>query len=303
MKRLRSSWIALTAFALSMAMAGPILGAVLNHRLYRLGENDPVASIGLPGDDPTIDSGADLVPAGKTGLEFYGPGVVPVTSPLAMEFTNVDSRYTAPAALAGVVQDFGMEAYVLVNPGVTETRAFYNGSGGTPFETLTHGYGLGVHGGFYSAFVGGMIFMTVPAVPGLPVEMALVNRSVTGGTLFEVYVQRKLVLSIPNLAIAPALATDLLSMGNFTGNSSPPAFSGVVDEARVFTFEPGAFDPPTDLGAAAAVFAGSPGQANCHGMSISALARQFGCLDAAASALGFESVQALQEAIREFCRQ
>ena len=300
MKRLRSSLI---AFALSMAVAGPILGAVLNHRLYRLGENDPVAAIGLPGDDPTIDSGADLVPAGKTGLEFYGPGVVPVTSPLAMEFTNVDSRYTAPAALAGVVQDFGMEAYVLVNPGVTEARAFYNGSGGTPLETLTHGYGLGVHNGFYSAFVGGAIFMTVPAVPGQPVEMALVNRSVSGGTEFDLYVQRKLVLSVPNLPILPPAAVDVLSIGNFVGNFSPPAFSGVVDEARVFTFDPGAFDPTTDLGAAAAVFAGTPGQANCHGMSISALARQFGCLDAAASALGFESVQALQDAIREFCRQ
>ena len=298
MKRLRSFLIAL---ALSMAVAGPILGTVLNHRLYRLGENDPVAAIGLPGDDPTIDSGADLVPAAKTGLEFYGPGV-PATSSLAMEFTNVDSRYTAAAALGGVVQDFGMEAYVLVGPGVAEARAFYNGSGGTPLETLTHGYGLGVHNGFYSAFVGGAIFMTVPVVPGQPVEMALVNRSVSGGTEFDFYVQRQLVLSIPNLPIAPALATDLLSMGNFVGNFSPPAFSGVVDEARVFTFDPGAFDPTTDLGAAAAAFAGTPGQANCHGTSISALARQFGCLDAAASALGFESVQALQDAIREFCR-
>jgi hypothetical protein len=49
--------------------------------------------------------------------------------------------------------------------------------------------------------------------------------------------------------------------------------------------------------------AGTPGRANCHGKSISALARQFGGLDAAASALGFSSVDALQEAFREFCRR
>jgi hypothetical protein len=47
--------------------------------------------------------------------------------------------------------------------------------------------------------------------------------------------------------------------------------------------------------------AGTPGRANCHGKSVSALAHQFGGLDAAASALGFSSVQALQEAFREFC--
>ena len=49
------------------------------------------------------------------------------------------------------------------------------------------------------------------------------------------------------------------------------------------------------------VFAGTPGKANCHGKSVSALARQFGGLNAAAAALGFPSVQALQEAIEEYC--
>ena len=47
--------------------------------------------------------------------------------------------------------------------------------------------------------------------------------------------------------------------------------------------------------------AGTPGQANCHGTSISALALQFGGLDAAASALGFSSVDALQDALKTFC--
>lgn len=53
----------------------------------------------------------------------------------------------------------------------------------------------------------------------------------------------------------------------------------------------------------APAFAGTPGRANCHGKSVSALAQQFGGLEAAASALGFPSVQALQDAIREFCEE
>lgn len=47
--------------------------------------------------------------------------------------------------------------------------------------------------------------------------------------------------------------------------------------------------------------AGTPGQANCDGKTVSALATQFRGLDAASSALGFSSVAALQDAIRVFC--
>jgi len=49
------------------------------------------------------------------------------------------------------------------------------------------------------------------------------------------------------------------------------------------------------------VFAGAPGKANCHGKSVSALARQYGGLNGAAAALGYASVGALQEAILTFC--
>jgi hypothetical protein len=66
--------------------------------------------------------------------------------------------------------------------------------------------------------------------------------------------------------------------------------------------------PPTTVDAAmnitvtgTAAFAGQPGTANCHGQSVAAVARQFGGLKGAAAALGFPSVQALQEAIRQFC--
>jgi lipocalin len=48
-------------------------------------------------------------------------------------------------------------------------------------------------------------------------------------------------------------------------------------------------------------FAGTPGKANCYGQSVSALARQYVGLNAAATALGFSDVKALQKAIRDFC--
>jgi hypothetical protein len=49
--------------------------------------------------------------------------------------------------------------------------------------------------------------------------------------------------------------------------------------------------------------AGTPGQANCHGKSVSAVAHQFGGFDAAAAALGFSSVNALQDALKTFCER
>jgi hypothetical protein len=300
---------ACVASALGLAEARPCEGAVVNEHLYRLGEADVPAAVALgPGDNPTVDSGTIPANAAKVGLTFYhAKGSPPVLqglvsgSTVAMEFTNIDSRYVAAAALSGVTENFGMEVYIQVSAGVAEARAFYNGGDGTPFAVLTSGYGLGIHGGKYAAIVGGAVFPTpVAAVPGAPVAIALVN---TGGGHFDVYVQKLLVSSFV-APVVPPLATEMLSMGNVVGNQSPPAFAGVLDEARVFTFVPGGFDPKTDLGAAAAItLAGTPGQPNCHGKSISALARQFGGLPAAATAMGLTSVPELQDAVRAFCQE
>jgi hypothetical protein len=47
--------------------------------------------------------------------------------------------------------------------------------------------------------------------------------------------------------------------------------------------------------------AGIPGEPNCHGQTVAALAAQFGGIKHAASPLGFSSVDALQDSFREFC--
>src|SRR5205814_8707199 len=49
--------------------------------------------------------------------------------------------------------------------------------------------------------------------------------------------------------------------------------------------------------------AGTPGQANCHGKTVSAVARQFGGVANAASELGFSSVSGLQDGLKTFCEQ
>jgi hypothetical protein len=49
------------------------------------------------------------------------------------------------------------------------------------------------------------------------------------------------------------------------------------------------------------VFAGSPGEGNCYGQSVSELVQQYDGLDTAAAALGYSSARVLQNAISEFC--
>jgi hypothetical protein len=57
------------------------------------------------------------------------------------------------------------------------------------------------------------------------------------------------------------------------------------------------------LSGAVLQFAGTPGQADCHGVTVSGLAEQFGSIPAAAAALGFPSVKALQDSFGAFCGQ
>jgi hypothetical protein len=49
--------------------------------------------------------------------------------------------------------------------------------------------------------------------------------------------------------------------------------------------------------------AGIPGQANCHGQTVSALAVQFGGIDGSASTLGYSGTDALQDGVRLFCQE
>jgi hypothetical protein len=67
----------------------------------------------------------------------------------------------------------------------------------------------------------------------------------------------------------------------------------------------GGYDDNIGIGAAwvytQPFFAGTPGKSNCHGQSVSALARQHGGLNNATAALGYSDVSALQNAILSFC--
>jgi hypothetical protein len=84
------------------------------------------------------------------------------------------------------------------------------------------------------------------------------------------------------------LAPDWLRIGTDIIGATPPA-------------TPPTFNMTFSLSGNTVPDAGTPGEPNCHGQSVHALARQFRGIDEAASALGFSSVDALQDSLKEFC--
>jgi len=106
-----------------------------------------------------------------------------------------------------------------------------------------------------------------------------------------------LYLSVPGTPVAPdlqawirnsRLAPDWVRIGTDIIGATPPAIAPKFNMAYSLTGNtiPGA---------------GTAGEPNCHGETVSALARQFGGVHAAASTLGYSSVGALQDSFREFC--
>jgi hypothetical protein len=117
---------------------------------------------------------------------------------------------------------------------------------------------------------------------------------VTGGGDF-------LFLSAQKPIVAPgtAIAGDLQAW--IRNSALSPDWLRIGTDIINNTIPPPQFNMTFSLAGIAIPGAGTPGQANCHGESISALANQFGGINAAASALGFSSVKALQESFRGFC--
>jgi uncharacterized repeat protein (TIGR03803 family) len=124
-----------------------------------------------------------------------------------------------------------------------------------------------------------------------------------GGTVFEI------VKTAGGYASVPTTLVNFCSLANCADGSSPIA--GLIADAKGNLFGTTAagganhggtvFEVTNSGFIVKPIFAGTPGKPNCFGQSVSALAKQYGGLNTAAAALGFDSVQALQEAIREFC--
>jgi uncharacterized repeat protein (TIGR03803 family) len=134
------------------------------------------------------------------------------------------------------------------------------------------------------------------------------------GTVFEI------LKTASGYANAPTVLVSFCALGPDCADGAAPLAGLIADaDGNLFgtTIAGGAYEFPTFPHAGSevgtvfeiinsgfvvpAIFAGTPENPNCKGKSVSALARQYGGLNAAAAALGYPSVRALQNAIVEYC--
>jgi len=203
---------------------------------------------------------------------------------------------TAPVPVYDFSGGTGTLADGIIGAGIDDTELFFLRSdvagqplqpaitlhlGGTYFINSIHIFG----GDFLGLFPGDLTGLTVEiggaslALPTIPI-----------GPLYNPIFFNTDDLVVLNGTGLDAIATNRIVLRGFT---AAMFFGFPLDQISMTEI--------TVDGALA--FAGTPGDPDCHGKSVSALARQFGGIASAASALGFASVQALQAAIKAFCNE
>jgi hypothetical protein len=244
-----------------------------------------------------LTSGATPADIGKVEVELYHVFNADSVDPPS---GNVPSRANSPSdvEIASATRDrssgtLGFNTS-LVNSNFSAANTVVDGINKKPNQT-TKGDG---------AASGEEVQITITFTPPivLPAPTSPLNHyffrpevQVTGGNFLYLSAPRSpgtpfvgdLQAWIRNSDLAPdwlRIGTDII--GPATAGATPPTFN--------MTFSLNGETVPR---------AGVPGKPNCRGKTISALAHQFGSVDAAAQALGFSSVNELQDAFVGFCEQ
>ena len=205
---------------------------------WRMGESDAGASSGSVITNLTDSAGTHTLQI--TGTPVYSADVS--TAAAGATGSALSANFTGPSGF-GLVSNvftqpdnFGVETWVKPGSDVTNGKTLvYNGS------TATSGWGLVMGSSTYSVLFGGsVVFGSAPAVPNTWVHLALVR---TQGTN---------TLYVNGAPASSYVGGFYPASGNFAVGAPPQlgssqavsgAFSGLVDEVRVFSFAPGQFSP------------------------------------------------------------
>jgi hypothetical protein len=236
------------AVAATLLAAGLARADVTAAAYYRLGEADPSALAGNPGNATTVDSsGNGMGLTNWTGTQTYSSSVAAsaaasVSSNLSMNFAGNGFYLTQANCLTAATDNFGIEGWFNVNH-LAQMGLCCNGDGLSQF-----GFGLYVidanADGVYTAqgyYCGRNLFDTGFApTAGQWFYMAMVRDN--GVTKMYVNGTDEIVVST-TAQPGSAANTPQFSLGIV----SYDATVGLADEVRVFTFAPGAFNASRDL--------------------------------------------------------
>lgn len=217
------------AFVTLLAAGGPASAVVSTQAQYRLGEADPGAVTGAPGNATTNPSVGTVV-LNRSGAPAYtGATPLRIASTLAMAFNGSTDGYGG-AVIGTATDDFGIEAWVRSNGRTTGNAAIaYNGNSGTS------GWGLYRIGDTYAALFGGVAIFGGPApVSGDWTHIAVVR----SGGVATFYVNGS---ARGTTAAAPNAPAGGFGIGRNAVLMIDEFFDGQIDEVRYFTFAPGQF--------------------------------------------------------------
>lgn len=205
---------------------------------FRLGENDPGAAAGQPGQNPTRDAnGIKAIPIGAgipTNIAVVGStAIARVGSTLAMRFDGT-SYYLTNTVLSTANNNYGIEAWfqpLSTNGGQIITA---NGGSATAFALWLYD---GEIRGYYEN--GTIVPSGITVNTGTWYHAAFV---LTSGVAC-IYVNGALCNS--GIPTGSPLPTSCFTIGAYTLDGAN-CFDGAVDEVRLFHFNPGEFQA-TDL--------------------------------------------------------
>jgi len=213
----------------------PVEATVTTVAQYRLGEADPGAVPGATGANPTLPS-VGAVTLSRQGTPSYSATLpTGISSGLSMSFNGVNQRYLGPT-VSTLADNFGVEAWVKSNGSTANLATLvYNGN------SSSSGWGLFRRFGNWTFLYGGVTFGAGAApVTTNWTHLALVR----SGGVASFYVNGQVNDSATVAPNAPAGGFGI--GGNSLAAFDLEYFDGLIDEVRVFTFQPGQFSV-TDL--------------------------------------------------------
>ena len=241
---------------------------------YKLGDADPGASAGNVGNDPTIDSFAELLNLSRRGQPTYSADVssLSIDSKLSMRFTNDPAgagggsplpaaAYSRSTSLDMSQQGFGLETWVKIEPNSDASGYGLIAYNGNP---ASDGFGFFRHGGTYVLRIGSFEKPLGAAPAGQWHHLAFLHEFTSN----RYYYDGKLIEQ-STTDPTPLTASTGFALGADVTGAEHDLFNGWIDEVRYFTYNPlaaGAFNPESFL------IAPEPGSAAMLALAV------FGCL-------------------------
>jgi hypothetical protein len=238
MKRLFA--IALPSLAAMLLFACVAQAGVITVGYYRLGEADPGAVAGDPTGATTEDSSGlgntvNLVGPPSYSSDVAASAAACTGSTLSVNFTGAYGYRLG--ALTTATDNFGIEGWFKVSDLDTTYALCSNGSEGSP-----NGCELYVYQGHIIGNYAGICPLDSGVAP--TANEWFYVAFVRDNGVAKMYINNTTAITPTNDTATPITPADLSCLGT---SGSVYGLSGLADEVRYFTFEPGAFNANTDL--------------------------------------------------------